>query len=80
MLKLGVNTGLWSYAGFNLEEACKDISNLGLKYIDIFTRLNCDPTNMNFDDMQKVSKKIIKEENYEKRIICLCKRHAICCE
>lgn len=60
MLKLGVNTGLWSYAGFNLEEACKDISNLGLKYVDLFTRLNCDPTNMNFDDMKKVSKKIKK--------------------
>jgi len=60
MLKLGVNTGLWSYAGFDLEEACKDISNLGLKYVDLFTRLNCDPTNMNFDDMKKVSKKIKK--------------------
>lgn len=60
MLKLGVNTGLWSYAGFDLEEACKDISNLGLKYVDLFTRLNCDPTNMNFDDMKKMSKKIKK--------------------
>jgi len=60
MLKLGINTGLWSYAGVNLEEACKDISNLGLKYIDLFTRLNCDPTTMTSDDMEEVNKKIKK--------------------
>ena len=80
MLKWGVHSGLGSYSGFNLEEACKDISNLGLKYVDLFIILNCDPTTMTFDDMKKVSRKIIKGENYEKRIICLCKRHAICCE
>jgi len=58
MLKLGINTGLWSYAGFNLEETCKDISNLGLRYVDLFTRQECNPTAMSFNDMKEVSKKI----------------------
>ena len=73
MLKLGLNTGLWSFGGFNLEEACKDISNLSLKYVDLFTRLNCDPTTMTFDDMKKVSRKIIQGENYEKELFAYTK-------
>lgn len=69
MLKLGVNTGLWTYAGLSIEEACSDICNLGFKYIDLFTRLNCDPTHMNIDDMKQLYR-IIK--NYKLIVSSLC--------
>ena len=63
MLKFVVNISLWSCVGFNLEEACRDISNFSLKYIDLFTRRNCDTTtdNKSMNIVERVDMQKMKE-------------------
>lgn len=69
MVKLGINTGLWSYARHSLNEAFEDISHLGIRYIDLFTRLNCDPTTMTVEQMKELKRQI---ENHNLIVSSLC--------
>jgi len=43
-MKLGVNTSVWSRAGYSLPEALSQVSKTGLRYVDIFGKGHGDPT------------------------------------
>jgi sugar phosphate isomerase/epimerase len=46
-MKLGINTSVWSRAGYTLPEALLQVSEVGLRYVDIFGKGHGDPKLLN---------------------------------